>query len=213
MKWSNFNPNAVFLVLLFIFSPSVHAQERYEKNMERYRQGWNKLIPAHSKIQFAGSMGFVSVGPGWDYGKKQLWETDILFGFLPRYSTSGAKMTLTVKQNLIPWNIETGKNFYLKPLSCGIYVNTIFNEDFWGKLPDKYPNRYYPFSTKLRINFSVGQGITYEIDGSKRYGISAVTLFYELHTNELYLVTALGNKDINITDVMKLSFGLKMEIF
>ena len=55
---------------------------RYEKMMTR-RMRWNEFeFPIHYKIQFAGSIGVVSIGTGWTYGKKQQWETDIMLGFL-----------------------------------------------------------------------------------------------------------------------------------
>ena len=39
---------------------------RYERNTLRRVQRWNKLIPSYSKLQFAGGMGLVSVGTGWE---------------------------------------------------------------------------------------------------------------------------------------------------
>lgn len=38
---------------------------RYEKMMTRRMEGWKRLIPDHYKIQFAGSIGVVSIGTGW----------------------------------------------------------------------------------------------------------------------------------------------------
>ena len=38
------------------------------------------LIPTHTKIQFAGNMGLLSFGTGWDYGRRNQWETDVFFG-------------------------------------------------------------------------------------------------------------------------------------
>ena len=35
---------------------------RYEKMMTRRMEGWKRLIPDHYKIQFAGSIGVVSIG-------------------------------------------------------------------------------------------------------------------------------------------------------
>ena len=42
------------------------------------------LIPTHTKSQFAGNMGLLSFGTGWDYGRRNQWETDVFFGVLPR---------------------------------------------------------------------------------------------------------------------------------
>ena len=42
---------------------------RYDKRVHRFRRNWERIIPTHSKIQFAGNMGLLSFGTGWDYGK------------------------------------------------------------------------------------------------------------------------------------------------
>ena len=78
---------------------------RYERNTLRRVQRWNKLIPSYSKLQFAGGMGLVSVGTGWEYGKNRQWETELLLGLIPKHSSKRAKVTLTLKQNFTPWRV------------------------------------------------------------------------------------------------------------
>ena len=73
---------------------------RYDKRVHRYRKHWESLIPTHTKLQFAGNMGLLSLGTGWDYGKRNQWETDIFFGILPKYDSKRTKITMTLKQNL-----------------------------------------------------------------------------------------------------------------
>ena len=40
------------------------------------------MKPTHVKMQYAGGMGVLSTGVGWDYGKRRQWETDVLLGYL-----------------------------------------------------------------------------------------------------------------------------------
>ena len=68
--------------------------------------GWKRLIPDHYKIQFAGSIGVVSIGTGWTYGKKQQWETDIMLGFLPKFESEHNKAVFTLKQSYLPWRLR-----------------------------------------------------------------------------------------------------------
>ena len=75
-----------------------------------------------------------SFGTGWDYGKRNQWETDVLLGFIPKYSSKKAKVTMTLKQNYMPWSINIGKGFSTEPLACGLYVNTVFGNQFWGNV-------------------------------------------------------------------------------
>ena len=186
---------------------------RYDRRVHRYRRRWAALIPTHSKLQFAGNMGLLSVGFGWDYGKRNQWETDLLFGFIPKYSSSKAKATFTVKQNYIPWSLQIKESrFSAEPLTCGIYLNTVFGEEFWVSEPDRYPEGYYGFSSKVRIHAFLGQRITYDIDPKRRFTAKTITLFYELSTCDLYLISAVTNRYLRPRDYLALSFGVKLQL-
>ena len=202
------------MFVLFI-ACGVKAQENsvhYETSIEKYHKRWNKLIPRYTKIQYAGSMGLVSVGVGWVHGKKEHWETDFIVGYIPKYTTNRAKVCITIKENYIPWKLQTkNQNLYIDPFTCGLYINTILGNDFWVKESGKYPSSYYNFSTKVRLNIYIGQRITYEINPNKRKHSKSVSAFYEISSNDLYIVSAFGNKYLRPTDYLHLSFGFKMQ--
>ena len=71
-------------VLPYIAEPVLRTG--YDRRVHRFRKNWERIIPTHSKIQYAGNMGLLSFGTGWDYGKRNQWETDLLLGFIPKYS-------------------------------------------------------------------------------------------------------------------------------
>lgn len=208
MKWWSIN----FLFLLALLPIVANAQNGYEKRVNRYQSQWEKLIPTHQKVQYAGGMGLISVGLGWDYGKSDQWETDVFFGYLPRYSTKDAKITFTLKQNYMPWKKNLGSKFTLEPLACGLYVNTIFNGEFWVNEPDKYPDGYYSFSTKMRFHIYIGQRITLNIPPEKRLFTKSLTFFYEISSNDLYIASAFTNSYLGPKDYLRLSFGLKFQL-
>lgn len=183
----------------------------YDKRIHRFRKSWESLIPTHSKIQFAGNMGLLSFGTGWDYGKHNQWETDLLFGFIPKYDSKRTKMTMTIKQNYMPWSIDLGKGFSTEPFACGLYLNTVFGDEFWVHEPERYPKGYYGFSSKIRIHIYIGQRLTYEIDPRRRFLAKSVTFFYEISTCDLYLISAATNKYLRPSDYLSLSFGLKFQ--
>ncbi|ADV44146.1 hypothetical protein [Bacteroides helcogenes] len=191
------------------------AQEspnRYDRRVHRYRKHWEALIPTHTKIQFAGNMGLISLGTGWDYGKHNQWETDLFFGVLPKYESQRTKFTFTLKQNYMPWSLDMWKRFSVEPLSCGMYLNTVFGEEFWVREPDRYPKGYYGFSSKVRTHVFLGQRITYDIDPKRRFTAKAITFFYELSTCDLYLISAFTNKYLKPKDYLSLSFGIKLQL-
>lgn len=183
----------------------------YERRSQRYRSHWEKVIPTHAKLQYAGNMGLISIGTGWDYGKRNQWETDIYFGFLPKYSSKKNKITMTLKQNFMPWNLQLGKGFSTEPLACGLYVNTVFGDQFWVHEPDRYPKGYYGFSSKVRFHVYLGQRLTFNIPAQHRLMARSITFFYELSTCDLYVVSAIQNSYLKPRDYLSLSFGLKFQ--
>ena len=181
---------------------------------ERYHykhDGWRRIIPTHSKVQYAGGIGFISVGGGWDYGKKCCWETDLMIGFIPKTYSDKFRYTFTLKQNYIPWSISCSKRFVIEPFTCGLYLNTISGEEFWKTEPDRYPgNAYYSFSTKVRTHIYIGQRFIFNI--SEQLTLKNIALFYELSANDFDIVAKFGNKSLQLKDIISLSIGLKFQI-
>ena len=212
MKWFIFN--LLLLSGLTVATSDLHAQEtKYDKRIHRYRKHWENLIPTHLKLQYAGNMGAVSVGTGWDYGKRNQWETDVYLGFLPKNSSKRAKMTMTLKQNYMPWSWSVNDKLSIEPLACGLYMNTIFGDEFWAEEPERYPNGYYGFSTKIRFHAYVGQRFTININPKQRFSAKEITFFYELSTSDLYIASAVGNSYLKPRDYLSLSFGVKLQLF
>ena len=113
---------------------------RYERLKERRAERWRKGIPYHYKVQFAGSIGVASIGPGWTYGKKKQWETDLMLGFLPKYESDEPKAVLTLKESYVPWRLRIRDSKWLiQPLSCSLYFSSILDGDFWVREPGRYP--------------------------------------------------------------------------
>ena len=203
---------------LIALSGNIQAQENYSESpvasrlaerQDRYRQRWQRLIPRYSKIQFAGGMGVISAGVGWDYGKKKQWETDLFIGFVPKFSADKATGSFTIKQNYIPWRVGLGGRWSLEPLTTGLYANKLTSRNFWGREPEKYGGPYYRFATNTRFSIFAGQRITYNL--GHRHRRQAITAFYEFSSNDLYLVSAFTNSSLDLDDILVLSFGVKFQ--
>lgn len=184
----------------------------YEKKVIKRYLRWSRLIPSQTILQTAGNMGAVSVGLGWDYGKREQWETHLLIGYIPKHDASTGKLTMTLKETFRPWQLKAYRDLYFEPLTTGIYLNTVFGDEFWGSQPDRYPKSYYDFlSTKVRINVFVGQQITWNIPHEMQRKRKSITLFYEVSTCDLYLRTYFTEKCIRLSDILGLSLGVKMK--
>ncbi|MBQ1973964.1 MAG: hypothetical protein II222_06485 [Paraprevotella sp.] len=193
-----------------MYVPERSIYEIRKANRERQ---WQRLIPTHLKLQYAGSIGFMSLGVGWSYGKSNQWETDLMFGFVPKYDSDKNKLVFTVKQSYIPWIVRFGdSDFNFKPLACGVFFSSVLTGDFWISEPDRYPGGYYNFSTRFRANIFLGQRITYFHPREKRTYIQGCSLYYEFSACDADLVTFFGDKCIKIEDILSLALGLKVHL-
>ena len=182
---------------------------KYEKHKEKVADIWMKLIPRHSTFQFAGGMGLIELSIGWDYGKKRQWNTDLFFGFIPKYSSKDYKLVISLKETYYPWNLTLSRHLSVQPLSASIYFSSVAADNFWARQPSKYPNGYYWFSTRIRTNIAIGSAFLINHD-RKSYDRN-IALFYELGTNDFYILSMFGNDYIKLTDIFKLSLGLKVQ--
>ena len=88
----------------------------------------------------------------------------------------------------------------------------MFGDEFWVHEPDRYPQGYYGFSSKVRFHIFAGQRLTYNIPSRFRVTARAITLFYELSTSDLYVVSAFTNRYLKPKDYLSLSFGIKLQL-
>lgn len=184
--------------------------ERYDLRRERYVRGWMRLVPQYQVVQFAGSIGAVSLGVGWDYGRREQWETEFLLGLIPNAGPEEWKLTATLRENYVPWRLKVKELWQVSPLSVGVGINTVLNDDFWFEEPAKYPRPYYKFSTRMRFMLSVGQRVAFHFDRDQWF--RRVELYYELSTCDLYVISAFTNRYLKAGDILSLSVGLKLHI-
>ena len=219
MRWSRFVISMQMLLsAATAMADSIYvsfpADSRYDKRVLRYRKHWAALIPTQFVIQNAGNMGMVSAGIGWHYGKRRQWETHLLWGYIPKHESTRGKLTMTLKENYIPWSIDLKRGWSIEPLSASIYLNTntVYGHEFWKSQPNRYPDDYYQFmSTKFRLNIALGQQITWQIPTEKRRRHQSVTLFYEVSTCDLYIRAKVLEHSIPLKDIIGLSIGVKLQ--
>ena len=185
---------------------------RYDKRVHRYRKHWGALIPTQFVIQNAGNMGFLSAGIGWDYGNRKQWETHLMVGYIPKDKSTRGKMTMTLKENYIPWSIDLKRGWSFEPLEASIYLNTVYGHEFWSRQPRRYPDKYYDFmSTKFRLNVALGQEFTWQIPSERRNRAKSITLFYEFSSCDLYIRSKILESSIPLKDIISLSLGIKLQ--
>ena len=160
-------------------------------------------------------MGLVSAGPSWIYGKRH-WETALMLGFVPKHQARRGMMTMTVKEDYIPWSIHVpvkGSIIDFQPLAAGIYFNTVFDHRFWNRQPSRYPKGYYWFSTRMRPNIYIGERIRLHIPKRQQRFGSAMSIFYEISACDFNIIQQVKNSYLSPDKYLTLSIGLQIEWF
>lgn len=179
----------------------------------RHHLVWNSLMPDLVVGQYAGNMGIVSAGIGWDYGHANHWETQFLVGIIPKYDSRRAKVTLTLKENYVPWNVRLSHGLVLQPLQTGLYLNTVLGHEFWAHQPNRYPNGYYGFSTRVRLNVCLGQRITWHTPAHRHWLVKNMAMFYEVSSCDLYIINKVKNpRTVSWRETLCLSLGMQIKI-
>ncbi len=187
--------------------------ERYAAHVRRAHERWTRLIPNLSVLQYAGDIGMISAGIGWDYGKHDRWETLLLVGYLPKFHTDENDFTFTLKENLVPWNIHCTHRLSVQPAVFTLFVNSVADDAFWTKEPDRYPTGYYGFSSRIRTSIGFGGRIGWNIQNNHQPHTDRLSLYYELSTCDLYLVSAVPNRRISFGDILRLGLGIQYRFF
>lgn len=220
-KWLNINVKKVLCLLSVAIASAFGADgvmaaeysdsialARYHQRMERRMEHWNRLIPNLFTIQYAGGTGMFSVGPGWDYGSHDQWETHILIGYLPKRYHGKSYWTATLKESFLPWTLFREHLVDVKPLVVSVGINSILHGDFWSSEPDRYPEGYYGFSSRVRFHLGIGQRITLNIPEHRRYLGRELSVYYEVSTCDLYVRQKILNGRIPFKDIITLGIGV-----
>lgn len=215
MKWKRLIISAAAAAAL-ISAPAAAADDadslriaRYEQRLEQRLNNWKRLIPNLMSLQYAGGIGTVSAGVGWDYGPSDNWETHVLVGYLPRKYHHDEYWTFTVRENYLPWRLGfLGEKYRIAPLCVSLSVNSILHSDFWTSEPDRYPSGYYGFSSRIRFHLGIGQRFTYNIPLERRYLGRQISVYYEISTCDLYVRQKMLNGSIPLRDIIILGAGI-----
>jgi len=196
MKWSIFKPLYTMMVFLTLSFPAKAID----------------LVPDMLNLQCGGDMGLPTIGIGWQYGRAEHFETELMGGLVPKYSSSSAKAIFTLKENYVPWHIRISTSrFSIEPLTISLFFTYTASDKLWVKQPSRYPPKYYVLPTKIRTNLSLGQRIKFELPNDKAF-VKSITAFYELCTCDYYVLSAAGNSSLHLSDFLTLTLGVKIGI-
>ncbi|TDQ11878.1 hypothetical protein [Pedobacter metabolipauper] len=198
--------NAYFtrtLTLLFILTLS----------FARPVQAQRFLIPDEAIMQYAGSIGYFSVGGGYELFKNKRGNLDINYGYVPE-SKGGELHIVTAKFAYRPFVIKISDWAKIYPFNPGVFVTYTFHKDLSFNFPSEtYPKGYYYWSEAIRPHLSISNEFQFVGEEVlKKTGLKAVSIYSEFNTNDFYLVNYFQNSTaLKITDIFKVGIGLRVK--
>jgi hypothetical protein len=187
----------ILLFILPLLSLSTFAQRTFKQ----------RITPRHVGIQYAGSIGYASVGFGYDLFNKT--ELSFHYGYVPEVK-GGELHIVALKFQYKPFNIRLNKGLVFHPINPVVFASYTMARNFSFEFDaDQYPKGYYFWSPALREH--LGLSTELEILGDKSSKIKSISLYTEANTNDLYMVSWYENRTTTpVTKIFRLGFGIKM---
>jgi hypothetical protein len=162
-------------------------------------KGLQKLVPHHATLQFAGGIGFLSAGLGYDSKNKRL-QGDFYYGYVPE-SVGGVTIhSVTGKLTWAPLSHQLSSSTRWHLLTTGILLNYAFGKQYFLFAPENYPYSYYGFPTAMHVGLFAGGGFLYK----------RTQLYYELGTTDKELVSYINNTgSLAFGDILNLGIGMR----
>ncbi|WP_253401255.1 hypothetical protein [Pontibacter sp. HSC-36F09] len=191
----------IFVIALISLLLLLSPQAVYSQDMS--------FSPYHAKVQYAGSIGFASVGIGRSFFDEKL-ETDLFVGYLPESIGGDHIWTAALKATAIPFKAILVRSLDWQPLRAGLQLGYTFGEEYFIVEPrDKYEKGYYGFPTALHLYLHLGGQLDFaRVEKLQRFG-----LYYELNTSAEYLISYIQNpKYLSPGKIFNLALGVRVRL-
>lgn len=169
--------------------------------------GWSQrsgALPDFATLQYAGSIGYVSGGLGYNLSKRA--SVSLHYGYVPE--NRGGKLNIVAAKLLFnTYSLRISDNLLFEPLRAGAMMSYHFGREFGSRWPHRYPDGYYWWKTSVRAHLVTQTSLTIRL---KNKGIHSLTGYIDLNTNELYLISYIQNRhSLSFRDIIKVGYGVR----
>ncbi|KAA3440002.1 hypothetical protein [Rufibacter hautae] len=175
---------------------------------DRPKNKW--YAPDYVVAQHAGLIGILAAGVGYDFGKHDRTNAELMYGFTPNYGFKNTTHTFTTRVYYQSHPKPLFKGFQISWIRAGAGISMTIGEQFETFFPKHYPEGYYIWPTATRILPFVGSSLGREFGGKKRphYG----ELYGEIGTSDVMIVDKYRNKGISVPDILNLAIGVRLSL-
>jgi hypothetical protein len=157
------------------------------------------------KMQYAGNIGLVSFGAGYDFLKSRI-SVDLSYGNLPKY-INGVRVNIIAFKPA--WHF---KPLELRYFNADLYLGSSFNYSIGRNIYTKAPNYYpldYVYPNAFSFNPLLGLRTRFK---SKDYELKKMAWYVEMGTVDLKVWYAFRTREVNILKIWNLGIGFLIDI-
>lgn len=202
LKLLNFK--IVWIILLIVFVPEVEAFSQVSQKSDSAE--YKRFLPDYVKLQFAGGIGFVSLGVGYTFFKQKL-EVSYFYGYVPEFVSTDDLHSVSLQLTAKLLRFKISNSVELMPLNFGWFIHHTFGKEYWIKLPDKYPEGYYWWSPGRNPGVFLGGEIKTKLFSNKTPA-SGTVFYIRAGSRGLYIASKFGNSSIPLSDIIEFGFGV-----
>lgn len=168
----------------------------------------NTITPNHINLQYAGSIGFLSLGAGYDLFNEKA-ELSFHVGYVPE-SLGGELTMAAIKFHYKPFNIPVGDKILIKPFNPVFFPSYTIGENFDLQFDaPQYRKGYYFWSSALRLH--LGASTEIKLLSKPNSKIKDVSIYAEANTNDLYAISWFRNRTSSpFYKIFRLGYGIKV---
>lgn len=202
MKQLNFKIVRIILLILLVTGVEAFSQVSQNSDSAKYK----RFLPDYVKLQFAGGIGFVSLGVGYTFFKQKL-EVSYFYGYVPKFVSTDDLHSVSLQLTAKLLRFKVNKTIELMPLNFGWFIHHTFGNEYWIKLPDHYPAEYYWWSPGRNPGVFLGGEIKTKLLSNKTPA-SGTAFYVRAGSRVLYIASKFGNATIPLRDIIEFGFGI-----
>lgn len=171
-----------------------------QNGVESKQHPW--FVPDYAKVQFAGNIGYISGGFGYQLFKGKI-QTEFIYGYVPKKYAHTEIHTFTSKNSFslirknylglefkpylsFTFSYETGRNSFLE-------------------LPSQYPSGYYA-PNAFHLCFVGGVGVKQKLN--PKYFIKGIECYAEAVSVDSFFWYKLQSRQIKLYQVVSMALGI-----
>jgi len=187
------------ILIVVSFNTAVFSANIKDTENDSAKRKW--YLPRDTKIQYAGNIGFMSVGATY-YLAKDWYRVSLMYGMASGRHEVETLNTVALKNTFLIKKFKI-KDFTIAP-TAGLSINVGSTHNTYRKLPEHFPDDYY-FQNKIHFAPFFGAIVYHPLPFKT---ITGMDFYFEMGTMDNYLLEAIRTDYVKYTDIWNLALGL-----